>query len=181
MSDKWNKYDYVCSLCDALIEITTKSNVYKPQVCCGEEAIWLSVVDATIPNKNPAPTKEIEMETETTELIDNSVLYQQLKEMRDRNATQDEVIRRLRKNVSTVENIILANYEDSSDQDTLLEIAQALDISLTKEITWTATVSITGTIEVNIGEDYDLESMVYDNLSSELYNYDFSIDSVDEN
>lgn len=48
MSEKWFKYDYVCSICDALIEVTTKSNVYKPQFCCREEVIWLSVVDATI-------------------------------------------------------------------------------------------------------------------------------------
>ena len=63
INEKWFQYDYVCSICDALIEITTKSNVYKPQVCCGEEAIWLSVVDATI---LPIPTKkEEEMITET--------------------------------------------------------------------------------------------------------------------
>jgi len=41
-------------------------------------------------------------------------------------------------------------------------------------------VTIQGTAEVDITDEYDLESRVYDELVGELYNYDFSIDDVEE-
>ena len=82
--------------------------------------------------------------------------------------------------VFLVDNIISSRFEDSDDQDTLKEIAQALGISITKEITWSATVTIQGTSEVDITDEYDLESLVYDSLSGNLYDVDFSIDNVEE-
>ena len=191
MSEKWYKYDYVCSLCDALIEITTKSNVYKPQVCCGEETIWLSVVDATIPSI-PAQTKENKMDTLLT-LREQVIQEMELKygnditELKNQLSTvtikYDNLVSELHNHnnkVFLVDNIISSRFEDSDDQDTLKEIAQALGISITKEITWSATVTIQGTAEVDITDEYDLESRVYDELSGELYNYDFSIDDVEE-
>jgi len=192
INEKWFQYDYVCSICDALIEITTKSNVYKPQVCCGEEAIWLSVVDATIPNKNPAQTKENKMDTLLT-LREQIIQEMELKygnditELKNQLSTvtikYDNLVSELHiynNQRFLVDSIISSRFEDSDDQDTLTEIAKALDISLTKEITWSATVTITGTMEIYITEDYDLESLVYDNLAGNLYDVDFSIDNVDE-
>lgn len=63
MTENWFKYDYVCSVCDALIEITNKSNIYKPHTCCGKEATWLSVVDVTI-----EPTRKEGKQMEQNEL-----------------------------------------------------------------------------------------------------------------
>ena len=193
INEKWFQYDYVCSICDALIEITTKSNVYKPQVCCGEEAIWLSVVDATIPSKQ---TKEDKMDTlidptlmpitnpaqQVSVFVDGGRVTKTLEEISADIVKYNNLIKELHNHnnkVFLVDNIINSRFEDSEDQDTLTEIAKALDISLTKEITWSATVTITGTTEINLGEDYDLYSKVYDELC-ELYNYDFSIDNVEE-
>ena len=62
------------------------------------------------------------------------------------------------------------------------EIAKVLDISLTKEVSWTATVTISGTVDVDLtDEDFDLESHVSDEISGSLYDYDFSIDDIEEN
>jgi len=192
INEKWYRYDYVCSICDALIEYTTKSNKSTPFNCCSQEAIWLSVVDVTIPNKNPAQTKENKMDTLLT-LREQIIQEMELKygnditELKNQLSTvtikYDNLVSELHNHnnkVFLVDNIISSRFEDSDDQDTLKEIAQALGISITKEITWSATVTIQGTMEIDITEEYDLESRVYDELSGELYNYDFSIDDVEE-
>jgi hypothetical protein len=69
MTQSWFKYTYVCPTCDALIEITNKTNIYRPHVCCGIEATWLSVVDVTI---QPTTTEEEQMETTTQATFDSS-------------------------------------------------------------------------------------------------------------
>jgi hypothetical protein len=75
MTQNWFKYDYVCSICDALIEITNKSNIYKPHMCCGIEANWLSVVNATI---YPTEKKE-ETNMETTTLREQIIQEMELR------------------------------------------------------------------------------------------------------
>ena len=75
MTQNWFKYSYVCSICDALIEITNKTNVYKPYICCGKQANWLSVVDATIV---PTQQKE-EQQMETTTLREQIIQEMELK------------------------------------------------------------------------------------------------------
>jgi DNA-directed RNA polymerase subunit RPC12/RpoP len=47
----WNKYDYVCSDCDALIEITTQENIrdWRGWCACGSPSLtMISIVPATI-------------------------------------------------------------------------------------------------------------------------------------
>ena len=49
----WTKYDYVCSDCDALIEITTLDNIreWRGWCPCGSaNIINISVRDATVPD-----------------------------------------------------------------------------------------------------------------------------------
>jgi hypothetical protein len=49
----WTKYDYVCSDCDALIEITTLENIreWRGWCSCGSpNLINISVMDATVPD-----------------------------------------------------------------------------------------------------------------------------------
>ena len=60
----WYKKDYVCSICDALIEITTQSNILRDKNCfeCQGDLTLLSVLDATI---YPTEKKE-EQNMETT-------------------------------------------------------------------------------------------------------------------
>ena len=64
-NDKWDKYTYVCSDCDALTEITTVKNLkeYRGWCSCGSaNLLWLSVEDSTI---HPQTTKGNEMDVTT--------------------------------------------------------------------------------------------------------------------
>ena len=50
MENKWYKKTYVCTMCDALVEISTKSDVLRDKDCfeCNGSLNLLSVADATI-------------------------------------------------------------------------------------------------------------------------------------
>jgi hypothetical protein len=87
--------------------------------------------------------------------------------------------------VNKLENVILSAYEDSDDQETLATIADIFDIELSKEITVHGTMSFQATIRVPVGEDYDLESMMQDELSVTSYGgdtdvFDYSVEDVRE-
>ena len=68
--------------------------------------------------------------------------------------------------IDTVKDIITEAYGDSDDQDTLRSIAEALDIALTREVEWSATIEVSGTLTVDLLEDTvdDVEQEIYDNL-----------------
>ena len=195
MNEKWNKYDYVCSLCDALIEITTKSNVYKPQVCCGEEAIWLSVVDATI---YPTTKKEDEMITETPAQtitltwiendlpINKTYTENEVRSLVYVNKANQEKANNWYLKENKLRTLLHEVYADSEDQDTLAQIADIFDVPLTKEIEVTVYIRVDATVEVDLtmGE-YDLEDMVRNQITidaygSELNVNDYEIERVEE-
>jgi len=193
----WFKWDYVCPDCDSNIEMTIKTNGRShSETCpkCNGVLVLMSVVDVTIPS---IQTKEDKMDTlidptlmpitnpaqQVSVFVDGGRVTKTLEEISADIVKYNNLIKELHNHnnkVFLVDNIISSRFEDSDDQDTLKEIAQALGISITKEITWSATVTIQGTAEVDITDEYDLESRVYDELSGELYNYDFSIDDVEE-
>ena len=66
--------------------------------------------------------------------------------------------------IDNAKDIIAEAYADSSDQDTLRSIAEALGIELTRTIEFTATIEVSGTVEVDLLEDYELEDDIADNL-----------------
>ena len=67
--------------------------------------------------------------------------------------------------IDSVKDIITEAYADSDDQETLRAIAEALDIELTREVEWSATIEVSGTISVDLLEgDVDVEQEIYDNL-----------------
>jgi len=82
----------------------------------------------------------------------------------------------LQSKINTVKDIILEAYVDSDDQDTLQSIAEALDIELTRDVEFTATVEVSGTITLNLLEDYDLESEITDALYVDAQNGNIVID-----
>jgi hypothetical protein len=93
------------------------------------------------------------------------------------NARQtDKSLSVLRSKVDTVKDIILEAYADSEDQETLTSIAEALDIELTRDVEFTATVEVSGTITLNLLEDYDLESEITDALYVDAQNGNIVID-----
>ena len=207
MTQNWFKYTYVCPICDALIEITNKSNVYAPHICCDHEATWLSVVNATI---QPTTTEEETMET-TPQIADTSSqesmasFYNNHATMIVKDTRQQEMlytsvtpydvnvlmtdnhhyIQRVGKYISGIEDvkaIILDSYADSEDQDTIRAIAEALDIKLTKTIEWTATMYVSGSMDVDLLEDFDIESELSENLQVSAWNGDIEVEdySVEE-
>ena len=210
--ETWTKYTFICDPegCDALAEYTVKDtyvlnkNVTNVTCLCGQTLSLLSVVDATIPSINqPAQHEENKMDTiaelynphllvtykkvagtyaapEAPEYVTEKVtdlewtLNQARKSIADRTLFENQRF--------LVDNIINSSYEDSEDKDTLREIAKVLDISLTKEVSWTATVTISGTVDVDLTDEYfDLNFHVSDEISGSLYDYDISIDNVEEN
>ena len=204
MKQSWFKYTYVCSICDALIEITNKSNVYAPHTCCNTEAIWLSVADATI--HPTTQTKEEKMEETTTPAVTvpdtyNSnllVTYKVIRGYSDAEYATDKVasiewdlhngrqsqkrVTTLLSQIDTVKEIICEAYADSGDQDTLRAIAEALSIELIKEVLFTATLEVSGTYTYNIlDSDYelDLDSEVTDALYADSNNGNIQIDDTE--
>ncbi len=199
---KYQKYTWVCtSNCDALIEYTFKDGYGWPNgvtdlTCrCGTSCTLLSVEDATIPyTDTPLPTKEEQMaETPTTPIPDtyNSnllVTYKVIHGYSDATYETDKVtsiewslhngrqsqkqVTTLLSKIDTVKDIITEAYADSDDQETLRSIAEALDIALTRTIEWSATIEVSGTMELDLLADYDtdVESEIYENLNVDSQN-----------
>jgi hypothetical protein len=82
------------------------------------------------------------------------------------------MIQVLNSKIDTVKDIITEAYADSDDQETLRSIAEALDIPLTRTVEWTASIEVSGTIELDLLADYDtdLESEITDNLFADSHN-----------
>jgi hypothetical protein len=197
MTQTWSKYTYVCSTCDSLIEFTCPdafqpvTNITCP---CNNSTVLLSVEDATI---QPTTTKEEQMETTENVVPDtyNSnllVTYKKIHGFSNPEYITDKVVNIewelhngrqssktvgvLQDKINTVKTIILEAYADSEDQETLQAIAEALDIELTKDVEFTATIEVSGTITLNLLEDYDLESEITDALYVDAQNGNIVID-----
>lgn len=197
MTTKWFKYNWVCnSECDALIEYTFQSG-YTPndiniKCLCGSHTTLLSVVDATIaPSTKEKENPNMEQTLTTPYNPDLLVTYKKLNGYTDPEYITDKVrnieweLSNARTNakatlsyqnkIDSARTIILDAYQDSDDQETLAQIADALDIELTKEINWEATIHASGTIQVSLTEDFDLESMLMEELSVEVRNGDIEV------
>jgi hypothetical protein len=170
---------------------------------CGTACILLSVEDATIPyTDSPLPTKEEKMEEITSmhdlPLSDSEkynpdllVTYKVLSGYSDPTYATDKVrniewelhnsrtnskaVSTLNNKIGTVKDIICEAYPDSDDQETLRAIAEALDIELTREIQWTASIEISGIMTVDLLEDVDVESELYDSLYADSHNGNIEI------
>jgi hypothetical protein len=199
MTQNWYKYTYVCSNCDALIEITNKTNIYAPHICCGIEATWLSVVDATI---LPTTTKEEQMETtiaDTSSQESMAQFYNNQATLIVKDTTSGELKYtsvtpydvnclftdndylkkyndKMQSRIESVKDILLEAFADSDDQDTLRAIAEALDIQLTKTIEWSATMYVSGSIEVDLFDEFDLDAELSDNLQVSAWSGDIEVE-----
>ena len=174
---------------------------------CNSKCTLVSVEDATIPyTDTPLQTKEETMEETTTPAVtvpdtynaNLLVTYKVIRGYSDAEYATDKVAsiewdlhngRESQKRVSlylskidAVKEIICEAYADSGDQDTLREIAEALDIELIKEVLFTASVEVSGTYSFNILEndyDMDLESEVTDALYADSNNGNIQIDDTE--
>ena len=196
-----SKYTFVCDPdeCDSLIELTSSdgfgfpSGVTELTCPCGRKTTLLSVEHATIPPITT--TKEEKMETTTpavtvpdTYNANLLVTYRVIKGYSDPEYATDKVAsiewdlhnaRQTQKRnavlqdkIDAVKDIITEAYGDSDDQETLRSIAEALDIALTRTIEWSATIEVSGTMELDLLEDSDtdVESEIYDNLHVDSQN-----------
>ena len=190
-----SKYTFVCDPdeCDCLIELTSSdgfgfpSGVTELTCPCGRKTTLLSVEHATI-----APstlTKEEQMETTTPAVTVpdtyNSnllVTYKVIRGYSDAEYATDKVaslewdlhngrqsqktVGVLNGKIDAVKEIIGEAYADSDDQETLRAIAEALGIDLTREVEWSATIEVSGTITLDLlaDSDTDVEQEIYDNL-----------------
>jgi len=86
--------------------------------------------------------------------------------------TNSKAISSLQNKIGLVKDIISEAYADSEDQETLQAIAEALEIQLVKEIEWSASIEVSGTISVNLLEDthFDLDSEIEDALYADSHN-----------
>jgi hypothetical protein len=196
----YQKYTWICpGDCDALIEYTFKDGYGWPAgvmdlTCrCGSPCILLSVVDATIAPTTQTKEEQMESTTTTTPIPEsyNSnllVTYKVIRGYSDAEYATDKITsiewdlhngRQSQKQanmylskIDTVRDIITEAYADSDDQETLRAIAEALDISLTRTIEWSATIEVSGTMELDLLSDYDtdVESEIYDNLTVDSQN-----------
>ena len=170
---------------------------------CNSTCTLLSVEDATIPyTDTPLTTKEETMEETTTPAVtvpdtynaNLLVTYKVIHGYSDATYETDKVAsiewalhnaRQTQKSngvlngkIDAVKEIICEAYADSQDQDTLREIAEALDIELIKEVEWSASIEVSGTYSFNILEndyDMDLESEITDALYAESSNGNIEI------
>jgi hypothetical protein len=192
MTQNWFKYSYVCSICDALIEITNKTNVYKPYICCGKQANWLSVVDATIVPTQQKEEQNMETTTETLpqvmklDWVENDVVTTKeytesdvrhiVWQAKNLSIKQSEWY----KKESQLRTLLEEVFADSEDQEALEQIADIFDVALTKEVEVTAWVRVSATIEVDIREgDYDLEDMIRNNLTIDSFGSEISVNDYD--
>jgi hypothetical protein len=197
MDQRWFKYEYVCGICDALIEYTSTRNVTDITCECGGDTTMLSVVDATI-LPIIKQEKEVKMETATApqtmtlDWVENDL-------SRTETYTESDIRSMVwvNKNLTTkqnewylkeskLRNLLEEVYADSEDQEVLSQIADIFDVPLTKEIEVTAWVRVDMTIEVDMADgDYDIEDMVRNNLTidsfgSEISVNDYDVDRVEE-
>jgi hypothetical protein len=196
-----SKYTFVCDPdeCDCLIELTSSdgfgfpSGVTELTCPCGRKTTLLSVEHATIAPSTTTKEETMESTTTTTPVPDtyNSnllVTYKVIRGYSDAEYATDKVAsiewdlhngRQSQKRVTTllsqidaVKDIITEAYGDSEDQETLRSIAEALDIALTRTVEWSATIEVSGTMDLDLLADYDtdVESEIYDNLTVDTNN-----------
>lgn len=195
--------------CDALIEYTFRSgytpNVVDITCLCGSNCTLLSVEDATI----NIPTNEseqmldnleatIDLGEESTSIAynpDQLVTYKIIHGYSDPEFATDKVRNLewelhnarqaskhnavLQDKINNVRDYISEHFGDSEDQEALTEIAEFLDISLTKTVTISATLQVDIEVELALDEvaDFDAHYFLQDELSVDSNNGNVSIES----
>ena len=202
----WYKWDYVCPYCDALIEVTAlvDGHSIKSEICmkCLSPLALMSVAYATIyPITQPEEKEEqMELTPKSEELlyapqakitivdsngVNKSVTAREVSYALERNIDIHNYLNRDRDRVDNLTKLISDRFGDSNDQDTLTEIAEIFDIPLEREVEFTATITISGTINLKLSEDdFNLEDIIQDGLTVESYNFevnDWTVDNVEGN
>jgi len=209
MQEKLFKHTYVCSNsdCDALYEISSRESktpvCFEPQcqVCSTYGLTLVSVVDVTIRQSTDEQEENEMSEVETNNYNPNamvtyrvitsgdvgfrSIKVTDLEYEVDGKITLEKNWSLNRERIRQLKDIILEAYEDSSDQETLVAIANLFDIELKKTVNFEGTISFSGTVEVDMTfDDDDLKQYIEDSVevygSGDVEVHNFYIDGVDE-
>jgi hypothetical protein len=202
MNEKWNKYSYLNTDTDCLIEVTHLEGTEEKLLFTplnNSPYVLLSVEDATI---LPTTTKGNEMETNTVpysydantlvtykSINNGEVTYPTLK-VNELEIHLDSY-RRLQEQLSIsngqirqiIDNLSAEGwYNPNTDKEEILrDLCEILGHEPKQTITITATVNVEVTYDVPLEEleDFDAKYFLQDNLSIDSYNGDVCIESFD--
>ena len=208
MQITWTKYTYVCdpNECDAMVEYTCGDTFGFPSgdvrnfTCpCGRNMNLVSVVDATIPPMNERNNMETTTEVPMTydanvlvtykDIIDGVATYPTIK-VNDLEWKLDR-IKSLENQLSNynshigkiIDNLTVEGwYNPNTDKEEVLrDLCEILGHTPQAEMSWTATLTVSGTTLVNLDEveDFDIRYHIGDNLSVDSNDYDTKVDSWD--
>jgi hypothetical protein len=202
-----SKYTFACDPdeCDCLIEVTSSdgfgfpSGVVEITCPCGRKPTLLSVEHATIPPTNERNNME---ETVTIPAEYNANILVTYKDIIDGVPTfptikvndlewKLERIKRLEDELSRsngtirkiIDNLTLESWfnPNTEKEEILRDLCQILDHTPQAEMSWSATLTVSGTTLVNLDEveDFDIRYHIGDNLSVDSNDFNTNVDSWD--
>jgi hypothetical protein len=202
MNEKWFKDSHLCTICDALIEITRKDE-FRNIWHCGGEANLLSVEDATIQPTNERETMETYGATVTPAVPNeyNSNLlvtykkiagtYAQPEEPEyitqkvvdlewtlEQGRRADDLYLGLKLKVNELEELLVELYNPNyTKEEALQQIAELFGFELSKTVTVTGTINFEVTVQVPLDEidNFDAHYKLGDELSLTSYGSDVEV------
>jgi hypothetical protein len=180
--------------CEGCGEIAGEASIYDlPYISNNTCWACMSVVDATI---YPTEKKEETMDTLSTEYNPNLlVTYKKIagtyaapeapEYVTDKVTDIEWSLDRARRDAKQVlddyekavalEDIIKENYLESGDKETLLQIAELFNISLTKDVEFIATIEISGTVTVDLTDEDALQTLLENSINVSSYDGDLDV------
>jgi hypothetical protein len=202
MNEKWFKDSHLCTICDALIEITRKDE-FRNIWHCGGEANLLSVEDATIQPTNERETMETYGATVTPAVPNeyNSNLLVTYKKIAgtyaapeapeyitqkvvdlewalEQGRRADDNYNGLRLKVNELEELLVELYNPNyTKEEALQQIAELFGFELSKTVTVTGTINFEVTVQVPLDEidNFDAHYKLGDELSLTSYGNDVEV------
>ena len=208
MEINWTKYTYVCDPdeCDSLVEYTCgdtfgfpSGDVRKFTCPCGRNMQLVSVEPATIQPTNERNNMETTTEVPMTydanvlvtykDIIDGVPTYptikvndlewklERIKGLEKQLLESNSQIRKIIDNL-TIESWYNPNTEK---EEILKDLCEILGHTPQAEMSWTVTLTVSGTSLVNLDEveDFDVRYHLADNLSVDSNDFDTNVDSWD--
>jgi hypothetical protein len=202
MNEKWFKDSHLCTICDALIEITRKDE-FRNIWHCGGEANLLSVEDATILPTNernkmetygatvtPAVPNEYNSnllvtykkiagtyaQPEEPEYITQKVV--DLEWALEQGRRADDLYLGLKLKVNELEELLVELYNPNyTKEEALQQIAELFGFELSKTVTVTGTINFEVTVQVPLDEvdNFDAHYKLGDELSLTSYGSDVEV------
>ena len=202
MNEKWFKDSHLCTICDALIEITRKDE-FRNIWHCGGEANLLSVEDATIQPTNERETMETYGATVTPAVPNeyNSNLLVTYKKIAgtyaqpeapeyitqkvvdlewalEQGRRADDNYNGLRLKVNELEELLVELYNPNyTKEEALQQISELFGFELSKTVTVTGTINFEVTVQVPLDEidNFDAHYKLGDELSLTSYGNDVEV------